>query len=193
MRKISFWTLLLAFTVSVARGQDAATQEQLNKLTGQIQDLVDAQAAQDKRFNALERQIGDLRDKLNQPAPNDNASADDLRKLATQVQEIDKKRQADNEQVMKAIEKIGKASTSSAHKPPTPANDTPTATLPAGTKQKGYDYAIHAGDTLSAIAKAYREQGVKVTTDQILSANPGLNPSAMYVGKKIFIPDPNAK
>ncbi len=193
MRKISFWIFLLAFTVCVARGQDAATQEQINKLSGQIQDLIESQAAQAKRLNALEKDISDLRDKLNQPAANDSASADDLKKLATQVQEIDKKRQADNEQVMKAIEKIGKASAGSSRKPPTPANDAPTATLPPGTKQKGYDYEIHAGDTLSAIAKAYRDQGVKVTTDQILAANPGLNPGALYVGKKIFIPDLNAK
>ena len=63
---------------------------------------------------------------------------------------------------------------------------TPTATGP----QKGYDYTIQRGDTLLAIAKAYREQGIKVTTDQILKANPGLDPKSLIVGKKIFIPAP---
>ena len=38
-----------------------------------------------------------------------------------------------------------------------------------------------------------RAKGVKVTTTQILAANPGLNPNSLIVGKKIFIPDPNAK
>jgi LysM repeat protein len=32
-----------------------------------------------------------------------------------------------------------------------------------------------------------------VTKAQIIAANPGLDPNKLYVGKKIFIPDPNAK
>ena len=182
---------MLAFTVCAARGQDAATQEQIGKLSGQIQDMIEAQAAQAKHVSALEKQISDLRDKLNQPAANDSASADDLKKLAAQVQEIDKKRQADNEKILKAIEKIGKTGGTPTRKPPVVSNDTPVPA--AGEKQKGYDYEIHPGDTLSGIAKAYREQGVKVTTTQIIAANPGLNPNALIAGKKIFIPGPNAK
>jgi len=56
--------------------------------------------------------------------------------------------------------------------------------------QNGYDYTVQKGDTLLAIAKAYREQGVKVSTDEILKANPGLDPKTMKVGQKIFIPAP---
>ena len=52
---------------------------------------------------------------------------------------------------------------------------------------------MQPGDSLGAIAKAYRDQGVKVTTKDILNANPGLDPTKLYVGKKIFIPDPDAK
>jgi len=192
MRKISFWLFILAFTVCTARGQDAATQEQINKLSGQIQDMLEAQAAQAKHMTALEKEISDLRDKLNQPAAaSDSASSEDLKKLAEKVQEIDKKRQADNEQILKAIEKLAKAGGTSARKPPVISNDTP-APAP-GTKQKGYDYTIVANDTVSGIAKKYGAEGVKVTTTQILAANPGLNPNALIVGKKIFIPDPNAK
>ena len=189
MQKISLWFFILAFMVAAARGQDAATQEQIGKLSGQVQDLLEAQAGQAKHIGALEREIGELRDKLNQPAVNDSASAEDLRKLAAQVQEIDRKRQADNERILKAIEKIGKAGSSAAHKPPAVSSEP----LAPGTKQKGYDYEIHSGDTLSSIAKAYRDQGVKVTTAQILAANPGLNPNALIAGKKVFIPDSNAK
>jgi len=131
---------------------------------------------------------------MNQPAANDNASVDDLKKLALQVQEIDKKRQADNEQILKAIEKLGKASSGSTGHKSSPAVSTTTSpettTLDA---PKGYYYPIAAGDTVAAIAKAYRAQGVKVTTAQILAANPGLNPNSLIVGKKIWIPDPNAK
>jgi LysM repeat protein len=197
MKIFSFWLFIIAFTAAAARGQDAATQQQLDELSGRIQNMLETQAAQGKRIDALEKQIGDLADKLNQPAAGDSASADDLKKLAAQIQEVDKKRQADNELILKQIEKLGKVSGGSSGRKSSPAispatapdTSTPSATGP----QKGYDYTIAAGDTISAIAKAYRAQGVKVTSAQILAANPGLNPNSLIVGKKIFIPDPNAK
>jgi phage tail protein X len=197
MRKISLWIFIFVFTASLARAQDEATAQQLEKLTGQIQDLLDAQAAQGKRLDALEKQIADLGDKLNQPAANNSASADDLKKLAAQVQEIDKKRQDDNTLILSQLEKLAKAGgvPVTPHKPSPivpPVPTTPT-TPTAGAKQNGYEYTIATGDMVATIAKAYRAQGVKVTTDQILAANPGLNPNKMIVGKKIFIPDPAAK
>src|SRR5882757_7724986 len=110
MRKISTWLFILTFIVCAAHGQDAATQQQIDKLYGQIQDVLETQAAQTKRMDALEKEVGDLRDKLNQPAAaNDDASAGDLKKLAAQVQEIDEKRQADNEKILKAVEKFAKS------------------------------------------------------------------------------------
>jgi LysM repeat protein len=193
MRKISLWFFIVVFTASLARAQDAATQQQIDQLNGKLQDLIEAQAAQGKRLDALGKEIGELRDKVSQPAAvNDSASADDLKKLAAQLQEIDRKRVADNEQILKVIGKLG----STPRRPPAaaPVSTENVTPLPApGTKQKGYDYEIVSGDTPSGIAKKYRAQGVKVTSDQILAANPGLNPSGLIVGKKIFIPDPAAK
>jgi len=185
--------------MGVARGQDAATQQQIDKLSGQIQDILATQETHNKRLDALEKQISDLGDKLNQPAAaNDSASADDLKKLAAQVQEIDKKRQDDNELILKQIEKLAKVGGGSVagHKSASgtsPAAASGGSTPGAAGPQKGYDYTVASGDTVSAIAKAYRAQGVKVTTAQILAANPGLNANGLIVGKKIFIPDPNAK
>jgi TolA-binding protein len=197
MRKISLWLFILVFTASLSRAQDDAAQQQIDKLSGQIQDLLDAQAAQGKRIDALEKQIGDLGDKMNQPGGNNFASADDLKNLAAQVQEIDKKRQDDNQKILDALDKLGKGGTVSApnHRPTTVSTTTSTdnPTPPSTGPQKGYEYKIAPGDTPSAIAKAYRAQGVKVTSDQILAANPGLNPKNLIVGKKIFIPDANAK
>jgi len=198
MRKISLWLFIFVLTASLAHAQqDDATQQQIDKLTGQIQDLIEGQAAQGKRIDALEKQIADLGDKLNQPAANNGADADDLKKLAEQVQELAKKQQADNELVLKEIEKLGKVSggTTSRKLQPVASTTTPT-TSPADSTvtptgpQKGYEYEVKSGDTLSAIAKACRAQGVKVTSDQILAANPGLNPKNLIVGKKIFIPQP---
>ena len=202
MRKISLWLFIFVFTASLARAQDAATQQQLDKLAGQIQDLQETVTSQGKRLEALEKQIADMGDKLNQPAAaNNSASADDLKKLAEQVQELAKKQQDNNELVLKEIEKLGKISSVAppTRKPPS-VSTTTTTTTPSDTStsspsgpQKGYEYQIAPGDTISAIARAYRAQGVKVTSDQILKANPGLNANSLIVGKKIFIPDPAAK
>ena len=200
MRKIASWLAVLIFTVSLAPAQDAATQQQIDKLNGQIQDLLASQEQQGKQLAALQKQISDLADKVSSPAASPSASADDLKALAAQVQEIDKKRLADRELILDKIKELGAISggPSTGHKSK-PVADTPTATAggdnstPPAVPQKGYDYTIAPGDTVSAIAKAYRAQGVKVTTAQILAANPGLNANGLIVGKKIFIPDPNAK
>lgn len=199
MRTILLWLFIFAFatfTSGVARAQDTATQQQFDQINGRIQDILDAQAQQSKRLDAVEKGINDLQDKLNQPGTTGNANAEDLKKLAGQVQEIDKKRQDDNEKILAALDKLGKTGGgTTSHKPtvsttPAPSdNSSPTTSGP----QKGYEYPIANGDTVAAIAKAYRAQGVKVTISQILAANPGLNPNSLIVGKKIFIPDPNAK
>jgi LysM repeat protein len=196
MKKISLWLFLVLFTASLAHAQDAATQQQLDKLSGQIQDLLEAQAQQGKHIEALEKEIGDLRDKVNTPPVNDSASRDDLKKLAGQVQEIDQKRSDDRDLILKEIEKLGKAAaiapTPPTHRTSTPKPPSDETATPAGP-QNGYDYVIKDGDTLGLIAKAYRDKGVKVTKAQIIAANPKLNPNVLIPGKKIFIPDANAK
>ena len=188
----------MVFTVTLARAQDAATQQQLDKMFGQIQDMQAAQELQSKRLAALEKQISDLNDKINAAPTTESASREDLKALATQVQEIDKKRQDDRDLILSKIKDIGAAvgSAPPSHKS-RPAPDTAAAggdnsTAPA-VPQKGYEHVVESGETLSAIAKAYRAQGVKVTTAQIIAANPKLNPNALIAGKKIFIPDANAK
>jgi LysM repeat protein len=201
MKKISILILLAVLCAVPVRAQDTATQQQLDKLGGQIQDLEAALAQQGKRLDALEKEISDLSGKVSTPPANNSASADDLKKLAGQVQDLAKKQQDDNDLIVKQLEKISQISAgpSTGHKPKA-GTDTPTTgeenpAPPPNVPQKGYYYTVKDGDTLSSIAKAYRDsdQHVKVTSAQILAANPGLDPTKLYIGKKIFIPDPNAK
>ena len=193
MKKILFPLLFAALAVTPLRAQDAGAQQQIDKLYGQIQDLMAAQELQAKKITALEKDNAELRDKVNTPAANpDNASREDLKNLAEKVQEIDKKRQTDRELILKEIDKLGRAAAVAPvpHTKPTPVAE--ETGVPAGP-QKGYEHVVQAGDTVGLIAKAYREKGVKVTSTQILKANPGLDPNKLYVGKKVFIPDANAK
>ena len=203
MKRFLFSIFFAALTATTLCAQDAATQSQIDKLSGQFQDLLAGQEQQTKQLAALQKDISELRDKVNSPQVNDSASGADLKSLAEKVQEIDKKRQADRELILKQIEQLGKvaggAPVKSKSKPTATAtldetNDSNrSGTAAPATPQKGYEYVVKAGDTIGLIAKAYREQGVHVTTTQILKANPGLDASKLYVGKKVFIPDPNAK
>jgi LysM repeat protein len=201
MKRISFLILFAALATTPVFGQDTAAQQQIDKLTGAIQDLNATLGKQDQALAELRQEISELREKVNTPQVNDSASRDDLKKLAEQVQEIDKKRQADRELILKEIDRLGKAVVAAAAVPthistkpsnPKPAADDTDTAAPA-TPQNGYEYVVQKGDSLSAIAKAYRAKGVKVTTSQIIKANPGLSAVTLYSGKKIFIPDANAK
>ena len=198
MRTISVWICLLTLAAVFtprAPAQDAATQAQLDKITGEIQDLQDSLNSQDKRISALEKKISDMQDKLSTPAGNDFASADDLKKLAEQVQEIDKNRQKDNQKILDALEKLSKGGGFHRSAPENPVNANATQnsgeTAPVANSsgnQIAYQYKIEPKNTLAAIAKAYRAQGVKVTVEDILKANPGLNPNKLVVGQTINIP-----
>ena len=193
MKTISFWLFVFAFTASLARAQDAATQQLIEQINGRIDNLMDMQTAQGKKIADLQKQISDLQEKLNQPAANNYASADDLKKLAQQVQEIDKKRQDDNEQILKTLEKLAKGGgiPTPAHKPPSAAiaSDS-TSTAATNGNQNGYWQTIGKNDTIVAIAKAYQDKGVKVTVQQILDANPKVDPKNLQIGQKIWIPQP---
>lgn len=200
MKKISLWILTLVFTASLGWAQDTATQQQLDKLSGQIQDMLDAQAQQSKRIEALEREFSDLRDKVNTPVANDYATRDDLKRIADQISEVDQKRKDDSDMIAKQIEGLAHAAAitptpvthSSSHQSTSSTGDVSGPDVSA-VPQNGYYYEIKPGDTLSLVVKAYRDKGVKVSSRLVLKANPGLDPNKLYVGKKIFIPDPAAK
>lgn len=192
MKRISILiaTALLALP-AISPAQDAATEERLNKLSAQIDVLVDAKEAQNKKIEDLQNQIRDLQNQVSKPTGN-YASADDVKQLADAVKEIDKKRQEDNEHILQELQNLGNSLKSPASSRHASSGSTPQSVPPTHSSgpQKGYDYVVQEGDTPAAIAKAYREKGIKVTSQQILDANPGLKANNMKVGQKIFIPEP---
>ena len=198
MKRISvFWLVVLLSGPIVSRADDAAVEERLNKLSGQLEELLSASALQAKRLAALEREIESVREQASKPTGN-YASQDDLRKLAEKMQEIDRNRVADSEKFVRAFEKLGKATADGAgsgKRPPRaqvpPPEDPPKGgTTGGGGAEKGFEYVIAAGDSFSTIAQAYREKGVKVTSEQIQKANPNLKANSLKVGQKVFIPSP---
>lgn len=66
---------------------------------------------------------------------------------------------------------------------PTAVPPSPTPAPPTATPVPIQRYTIQRGDTLNLIAQRFG-----VTVDQILAANPGLQPEALQIGQEIIIP-----
>ena len=179
-------TALLAMPM-ISPAQDAATEERFNKLSAQIDVLMEAKEVQNKKIDALEKQVSDLQGQLNKPQGN-YASAEDLKQVADAVKEVDKKRVADNERVLNELEKLGKTLAvgggSGSHRPAA----VPESKTPIDLSKPHMEHKVESGETLDAIAKAYRDKGIKMTVRQILAANPGLKPETLKVGQTIIIP-----
>jgi LysM repeat protein len=196
MKRISFLLVILAFSIAPRlRGQGAATEERLNKLSGRVDDLSDRLDALRADLQRISKALDEVRAEANKPK-GDYASQEDLKRVADAVKEVDRKRIEDAETIRKELRELGKSlrttPTSGTKKPPANSGSDTTDSTPPVKPDKGFEYVVKQGDTLSVIVAAYHEKNIKVSMDQILKANPGLKPEQMRIGQKIFIPAPKA-
>jgi nucleoid-associated protein YgaU len=190
MKRIYFLlTTAALMTAPLARADDAAMEERINQLNGKVEDLVAGMDAQKKVINELRKEIEGLREQQSKPTTA-YATPEDLKRLAETVKEVDRKRIDDNEKVQAALVKLSKTLATTPTRPTRTQTSTTSDTEPPKHDDKGFEYTIKAGDNLSTIVKLYKEQNVKITTDQIMKANPGLQPDKLKIGQKIFIPAP---
>ncbi len=198
MKRIFFAATLLTLCGPLAgRCQDAATEERLKQLSGRIEDLIAGQEAQRKQISNLARELESLRESQSKPN-NSYASQDDLKRLAKAIEEVDRKRIDDYEKIGLTLEKIKKTLETPVKPPKTSSNqsgdrspsDHSSGSNKADRPEKGFEYTVQSGDTLSAIIAAYKDKGIKVTEKQIRDVNPNLVPEKMKVGQKIWIPAP---
>ena len=122
MKRISLLLLTLALGITpLARGQDAATEERLNKLNGRIDDLIAAQESMRQQITQLAREVQRVREAASKP-PGNWASQEDANRLKKAVEEVDRKREADAERVRKELVRIREAVLKSATLPPPPSS-----------------------------------------------------------------------
>lgn len=200
MKRISI--LLAGLTLCAglsARAQDAATEERLNQLNGKLENIIEAQRAQQKQLEALAKEIEAVREQAGRPTGN-YATQDDLRRALKAIEEVDRKRIEDTEKTAALLNKLGQK-LAAAPAASSKKGGSGSSSREAGSNsekgsekatEKGFPYTIKQGDTLSVIVQAYRDQNIKVTTDSILKANPGLKPEKLKVGMKIWIPAPES-
>lgn len=203
LRGLVRWSLVLAAAgVWLGRAQSELppeVQDRLQRLSGLVEDLLASQAAQQKRIAALQEELQAVREqslRLTDKLGERFVAREELRQLAEAIREVDRKREEDRRLILEEIKKLAQAPAGSAARPPSrpPASAPPRdpAATPAGPL-KGYLYKVKPGDTLDAIARAYAQNGVKVTLDDVLKANPKLKPERLQVGQEVFIPDPDLK
>lgn len=176
MKRFLLICLLTLTLVPFVRAQDAATQEQLDRLRSEVTSLQTANADLQKKLSDVLKELQELKTQTAKPSSN-YAGADDVKQLAEALKEVDRKRAADRELILAEIKKASKVASA------------PPVTERSAPAEKGFEYTVQSGDTLSAIVQAYRDQGVKVTIEDVQKANPNLKPSSMRIGQKIFIPN----
>ncbi|HXD01408.1 MAG TPA: LysM peptidoglycan-binding domain-containing protein [Verrucomicrobiae bacterium] len=202
MKRVLLMISLLA--VPLARGQETPTAASLPEiaenykiLQGHVQDLQDANTALKHQLDDMQAKIDALTAQAGKPAGN-FASQDDVKALKDAIEAVDKKRMADNDEVLKELKQIAKLSGKSgsvttvtprstpATPPAEPVADTPQPDGP------GFMYEVKSNDTPNRIAKKLlEEKGIKITGAEIMAANPKVkDPTKLIIGQKLFIPAP---
>jgi uncharacterized protein YhaN len=228
-RNILVIALLAAFVQPAAlrAQQDSPTaaaereqaEERYRTVIKRLEAAEESNAALQKNVTALRDEVRRLKDELDRSKSKNEsvATQESIKYLAEKIEEVDKKRMADNERTLKEIEKVRKfllespGVPRSTSPPPADGNSSRTnrvspprvnpggspRTNPGGTpradtggKQTGWDYTIRDKDTLAGILAALRKQGINVTQKQIEQANEGVNWNRLKIGQVIFIPAP---
>src|SRR5687768_9780003 len=205
MKRPLLVALLLLGTFSSLPAQDnsaaaAAAREEAEaryqRLNSRLEDIEVAFQRFQKDRDKLESEIRSLRDQVSRLTDNSQnaATQESIKRLADAIEEVERKRLKDQERVdsaLREMEKLILKSGGSTSRPTPPKN--PSTGPKVDNTGKGYEYTIRANDNASKIAAALREQkGLKITADQIVDANPGLDWTRLKIGQKIFIPDPSA-
>ena len=187
-------TIIGIINPTIARAQNNSLQnraliENVNRLQGQLEDLLQSYNALKKEVDSLQLELRKTRAESLKSKP-DSITKSDIEGLTKAIREVDRKRSADKELILKEIKNIARNSNN---------NSRPTTTTPSTTNrkpQKGFEHTVQSGETISAIIAAYNEQlkiegGKKrITLNSVLKANPKLNPRSIQIGQILFIPDP---
>jgi len=177
---------------AIAARQEA--EERYKRLNATVEDLAGANQALEKRLGLLREELGRLREEVSRAHDRnrDAATQESLKQLARAIEEVDQKRLADNDKIVAALAKLEKL-ISDRSAPPSRSNPTapaPRSNPPPNKTEKGYEYTIRQGDNPHVIATALKQQGIKVTAQQIIDANPSVQWTKLRIGQKIFIPAP---
>ena len=180
-------------TIAAEREEMEANYKRMSLRVEQMEDTLQNQQ---KRIATLVEEIHNLREQVDKLRAKGESTAtqDSIKQLAEKIEEVDKKRIADNELISKKLGNLGKElSTTLVPKttpqpPPVKTEKTP----PAANEppESSFAYKIKEGDNLSRIVTDLRAQGWKITQKQVMDINAGVNWNRLRVGQTIYIPQP---
>lgn len=183
-----------AATIAAEREEMASN---FKNMRVRMEQLEEALQNQQKRITTLVEEIHTLREQVDKLRAKGESTAtqDSIKQLAEKIEEVDKKRLADNELITKKLGNLGKELASQLTPNVTPQVPTPKIEkpkTPAGNEppEKAFEYKIKDGDTLSRIVTDLRAQGWKLSQKQVMDINPGVNWSRLRIGQTIYIPQP---
>lgn len=212
MRTLSLFTLFAASLVWLAPllpAQESSEaiaarqlmQENMKALNARIEDLEASNHSLRARVDDLRRELQQLREETRKLADQSNVQ-DQIRRLADSIKDVDTKRRSDNERVLAELAKLAKQIADTPVAPPPIVRPSPPPSSNPGNAhsseprtaanipEKGIEYVIKSGDTLSGIVTACRSKELKVTQKMLREANPDVNWDRLKVGQKVFIPLP---
>lgn len=211
----SFLGSTLFFMPVAVHGQALQVDmEEFKRLAGEVADLKEANAAQQRRVRELQNQVDSLRAALRESNERsttklaDFATREDLKKIVDSIREVDEKREKDNKLVLEQISQLAKtlatpvpAVTDYSRKTPKINRDTKDSnddTPAAPIEGEFYEYTVQKNDIFSKIVSDWnstlKEKGRKtVSYDDVKRANPKLNPNRIFEGQKILLPLPSDK
>lgn len=149
--------------------------DQLDALQNQSEQTGTKLASLEETVTKLEKENGQLRSKLS--------------KLEDQLSALQQAQAEQQKTILAEIKKLLKdQKPSSAPTAAQPSTDSNTSSVPVGDSEQWYMHVVEKGQTLSAIAKAFREQGVDVTVEDIRKANKIKKDNLIQVGQTLYIP-----
>lgn len=139
----------------------------------------------------IQIELATLKEQIAKQQESETALRQEINTLRTALQKTEEARAKEREVL---LAKVGEMIAAAAPKPvppetkKEPRDKEPATTPPAHDGEKGYSHTVEKGQTLSMIAAAYNEKGVKVTVDDIRKANNLGSKDVLKVGQKLFIP-----
>lgn len=171
-------------------------EERWRKLSSRVEELEQTQEVLRKRITTLEEENRTLRSDV---VKNSSAGVSPeefqrvVKQLTDKLKELDDKRVADNkaivEQVKQSIKDL-KPGVTTAAPSGNRTQTVPDASEPLPATQEGYTHIVQEGQSIWAIVRAFKAQGVNTSEKAILDANPKINPNRLRPGTEIFIPKP---
>ncbi len=178
MRKLLLLLLALGCTLPLLAQRRATLSPSSQAYAQQAQALRDLEYSIQQlaaRIDAIEQQQSSLSTRIAQvERGNGMATKDDVAALRADLNAVRAKQESLRGEIVEdlssKIAKITKQQQRAAEKP---------------VQKSGYNHIVESGQTISAIAEAY-----KVSTQSIIRANKISDPTKIRVGQKLFIPDP---